>query len=60
MTTQAMTVYTDEDRMETDQPVQIVQGGATITAQGMRANSATREVHLQGRGTIVLPPKAQP
>ncbi len=60
MTTQAMTVYTDEDRMETDQPVQVVQGGASMTAQGMRANNATREVHLQGRGTIVLPPKAQP
>lgn len=59
MTTQAMTVYTDEERMETDQPVQIVQGGTTITAQGMRANNATGEVHLQGRGTIVLPPKAQ-
>jgi len=60
MTTQAMTVYPDEDRMETDQPVQVVQGGASITARGMRANNATREVHLQGRGSIVLPPKAQP
>ncbi|MBY0239548.1 MAG: LPS export ABC transporter periplasmic protein LptC [Burkholderiaceae bacterium] len=60
MTTQAMTVYPDEDRMETDQPVQVQQGGATMTAQGMRANNATREVHLQGRGAIVLPPKAQP
>jgi lipopolysaccharide export system protein LptC len=60
MTTQAMTVYPDEDRMETDQPVQVVQGGASMTAQGMRANNATREVHLQGRGSIVLPPKAQP
>ncbi|MRV73009.1 LPS export ABC transporter periplasmic protein LptC [Duganella sp. FT92W] len=60
MTTQAMTVYPDEDRMETDQPVQVVQGGASMTAQGMRANNATREVHLQGRGTLVMPPKAQP
>lgn len=60
MTTQAMTVYPDEDRMETDQPVQVVQDGASMTAQGMRANNATREVHLQGRGSLVLPPKAQP
>lgn len=60
MTTQALTVYPDEDRMETDQPVQVVQGGTSMTAQGMRANNATREVHLQGRGSIVLPPKAQP
>ncbi|GAB2870149.1 LPS export ABC transporter periplasmic protein LptC [Pseudoduganella ginsengisoli] len=60
MTTQSMTVYPDEDRMETDQPVQVLQGGASMTAQGMRANNATREVHLKGRGSIVLPPKAQP
>jgi lipopolysaccharide export system protein LptC len=60
LTTEAMTVYPDEDRMETDQPVHIVQGGSNITAQGMRANNATRELHLQGRGTIVAPPRPQP
>ncbi|KQW87958.1 LPS export ABC transporter periplasmic protein LptC [Massilia sp. Root418] len=60
MTTQALTVYPDEDRMETDQPVQIVQGGATATGTGMKANNATRMVHLQGRGAIVFPPKGAP
>eukprot|EP01034_Spumella_vulgaris_P044904 gene44904-55887_t len=56
MTTQALTVYPDEDRMETDQPVQIVQGGATATGAGMKANNATRQVSLNGRGRIVYPP----
>ena len=56
MTTQALTVYPDEDRMETSQPVQIVQGGATANGAGMKANNATRQVQLQGRGRIVYPP----
>jgi len=56
MTTQALTVYPDEDRMETDQPVRIVQGGTTATGSGMKANNATRQVELQGRGRIVYPP----
>jgi lipopolysaccharide export system protein LptC len=60
MTTQALTVYPDEDRMETDQPVQIVQGGATATGTGMKANNATRQVQLLGRGMIVYPPKNAP
>lgn len=55
MTTQALTVYPDEDRMETDQPVQIVQGGATANGTGMKANNATRQVSLNGRGRIVYP-----
>lgn len=60
MTTQAMTVYPDDDRMETDQPVHIVQGGSTMTATGMQANNATRQYHLQGRGSMVFQPKAHP
>jgi lipopolysaccharide export system protein LptC len=59
MTTQSLTVYPDEDRMETDQPVQVVQGDSRMTAQGMRANNATRQVQLQGRGLIMWPPQAQ-
>ncbi|MYN06992.1 LPS export ABC transporter periplasmic protein LptC [Pseudoduganella aquatica] len=56
ITTPALTVYPDEDRMETDQPVQLVQGGATASGTGMKANNATRQVQLQGRGSIVYPP----
>ncbi|CAN7681515.1 LPS export ABC transporter periplasmic protein LptC [Pseudoduganella sp. LjRoot289] len=58
MTTEALTVYPDEDRMETDAPVQIMQGGTTATGTGMKANNATRQVQLRGRGTIVTPPPA--
>jgi lipopolysaccharide export system protein LptC len=56
ITTPALTVYPDEDRMETDQPVQMVQGAATASGTGMKANNATRQVQLQGRGSIVYPP----
>jgi len=52
-------VFPDEDRMETDQPVKMKIGATTASANSMRANNATREMHLQGAGTLVLPPKAQ-
>jgi len=59
MATEKLVVFPDEDRMETDVPVKMKLGDATATANSMRANNATREVHLQGAGTLVLPPKAQ-
>ncbi|MTW09581.1 LPS export ABC transporter periplasmic protein LptC [Pseudoduganella eburnea] len=59
MATEKLVVFPDEDRMETDLPVKMKLGDATATANSMRANNATREVHLQGAGTLVLPPKAQ-
>jgi lipopolysaccharide export system protein LptC len=54
--TEAMTIYPDDDRMETDQPVQIVQGGANAHGLGMKANNATRQIQMQGRGSILYPP----
>lgn len=59
ITTESLTVYPDEDRMETDQPVKIAQGGTTATGTGMKANNATRQVQLHGRGTIVMPPPSK-
>jgi lipopolysaccharide export system protein LptC len=59
MATEKLVVFPDEDRMETDVPVKMKLGDATAAANSMRANNATREVHLQGAGTLVLPPKAQ-
>jgi lipopolysaccharide export system protein LptC len=56
--TDALTVFTDEDRMETDRPVNMVLGDSTVTATGMKANNATRRIELQGRGRLVIPPKA--
>jgi lipopolysaccharide export system protein LptC len=59
MATEKLVVFPDEDRMETDLPVKMKIGEMTATANSMRANNATREMHLQGAGTLVLPPKAQ-
>lgn len=59
ITTEALTVYPDEDRMETDQAVRMEQGGTTLTATGMQANNATRQMQLQGRGTFVSRPQGK-
>jgi len=59
MATEKLVVFPDEDRMETDVPVKMKIGDMTATGTSMRANNATREVHMQGAGTLVLPPKAQ-
>ncbi|MES2015205.1 MAG: LPS export ABC transporter periplasmic protein LptC [Pseudomonadota bacterium] len=56
--TEALTVFPDEDRMQSDQKVQMTLGAATATATGMRANNATRQIDLAGRGQIVFPPRA--
>src|SRR5471032_2352050 len=52
LTTPALTVFPDEDRMETDQPVELHLGGSTASGTGMQANNATRQVKLGGRGQI--------
>lgn len=59
MATEKLVIFPDEDRMETDQPVKMKLGGSTATANSMRANNATRQIHLEGNGTLVLPPRAQ-
>ena len=53
-----LTVFPDEERMETDAPVQMKLGNSTSTGTGMKTNNATRQMQLGGRGTITLPPKA--
>lgn len=58
MTTPTLTVYPDEERMETTSPVALEMGNATANGIGMKANNATREVQLGGRGQLVLPPRA--
>ncbi|MCU6500681.1 LPS export ABC transporter periplasmic protein LptC [Rugamonas sp. A1-17] len=57
MTTSTLTVYPDEERMETTAPVALEIGNATANGVGMKANNATREVQLGGRGQLVLPPR---
>lgn len=58
MKTEALTVFPDEDRMLSNQKVQMTLGAATATATGMRADNAARQVDLAGRGQIIFPPKA--
>ncbi|NRR31956.1 LPS export ABC transporter periplasmic protein LptC [Oxalobacteraceae bacterium] len=55
---EALTVYPDDDKMETDQPVIMTLGGSTASGTGMKANNATRQVQLQGRGEMHIPPGA--
>jgi lipopolysaccharide export system protein LptC len=56
--TSTLTVYPDEERMETDAPVEMKAGHTTATGTGMKANNATRQIELGGRGTITMPPRA--
>jgi len=56
--TSTLTVYPDEERMETDAPVEMKAGRTTATGTGMKANNATRQIELGGRGTITMPPRA--
>lgn len=57
MQTEALTVFPDEERMQSDQLVKMTHGAAVITGVGMQANNATRQVTM-GRGRMVYPPTA--
>ncbi len=54
--TPALTVLPDEDRMETDQPVEMTLGGSVVNSTGMKANNATGQVSLLSRVHITYPP----
>lgn len=58
MTTEALTVFPDEERMESSARVEMALGAATISGVGMKANNATRQLAFTSRGQIVVPPKA--
>jgi lipopolysaccharide export system protein LptC len=58
MTTSTLTVFPDEERMETDAPVDLHLGASVAKGTGMQFNNATRQVQLGGRGAITLPPRA--
>jgi lipopolysaccharide export system protein LptC len=56
--TEALTIFPDEQRMESNEKVQMSMGAATVTGTGMRANNATRQLDFTSRGQIIYPPKA--
>ncbi|HAT30217.1 MAG TPA: LPS export ABC transporter periplasmic protein LptC [Janthinobacterium sp.] len=54
--TEALTVYPDNDRMETDQPVEMLLGTTFMSGIGMSANNATRQIDVAQRVRITIPP----
>lgn len=56
--TEELTVYPDEERMESSAKVHMNMGAATVVGTGMRANNATRQLEFTSRGQIIYPPKA--
>lgn len=56
--TSTLTVYPDEERMETAAAVEMHAGRSIATGTGLQANNATRQLQLGGRGTITMPPRA--
>jgi lipopolysaccharide export system protein LptC len=58
MATEKLVIFPDEDRMETDQPVKMKLGSNVATANSMRANNATRQLHMEGNGVLQFPPAA--
>ncbi len=57
--TEALTVYPDEERMRSDQKVDMTLGETTVTGAGMEANNATQQIEFKGRGRIVAPPSGR-
>ncbi|MEC5159148.1 MULTISPECIES: LPS export ABC transporter periplasmic protein LptC [unclassified Janthinobacterium] len=54
--TEALTVFPDADRMETDQPVVLLQGASRMSGVGMRANNATGQIEVAQQLRITIPP----
>jgi len=58
--TQQLTVFPDDETMETALPVQLTLGNSVATGVGMKANNGTRQIHMGGRGQLDLPPRNAP
>ena len=59
MKTDALTVFTNEDRMETKKPFELVLGASTVTGVGMKANNATGRVDILSNMKLNFPPRAR-
>ena len=57
--TEALTVFTNEDRMQTKQPFQMMIGEMTLAGTGMRANNATGQVEVDSRMKMSFPPRVR-
>lgn len=58
--TEALTVFPDDETMSSDQPVQLTLGNTTAHGTGLHANNATRQLRLDGRGQLTMPPRGAP
>jgi lipopolysaccharide export system protein LptC len=57
MQTEALTVYPDDERMETALPVKALVGTTTVTGTGMQADNATSQLHIASRAQMAIPPR---
>ena len=55
--TEALTIYPDEERMESSVPVDLISGRSHVTGVGMTANNATSVVEVLDSARIVIPPR---
>jgi lipopolysaccharide export system protein LptC len=55
--TEALTIYPDEERMESAVPVDLVSGRSHVTGVGLNANNATSVVDVPNSVRIVIPPR---
>jgi len=55
--TQQLTVFPDDETMETALPVRLTVGDSVATGVGMKANNGTRQIHMGGRGQLDMPPR---
>lgn len=57
VTTEAMTLLTDDEIAKTNKPIHMTLGSASVDAVGMVANNATEQIDLGGRGEATFPPR---
>lgn len=57
MKTQELTVFPDEDTMQSPLEVSMTLGSTFVRGTGMRANNATKQLHFDRDGEMILPPK---
>lgn len=55
--TEALTVFPDADRMETELPVTLLLGATRMDGAGMRANNATGQIDVAHQLRITIPPR---
>lgn len=53
-------VFPDQDIVRTDRPVEVIQGGQRLTGVGMELNNRTRQLQVDSRVRVVVPPPERP